>query len=102
VLYFEYEFSIGLFKAYISSVSTFHEFLITGDFNTHVDDLTDSNADLASKINSNCEFFLFVDDAKLFRYIGKQSISMIVGHFPQDIPPLVNPRIFPSDIFPLG
>jgi len=29
----------------ISSVSTFpHEFLITGDFNIHVDDLTDSNA----------------------------------------------------------
>jgi len=50
------------FQTLISSISTTpHEFLITGDFNIHVDDLTDSNA---------LKFILFLDHANLTQHVS--------------------------------
>jgi len=50
------------FSTLISSVSTSpHEFLITGDFNIHVDDLTDSNA---------IQFLSLLDHANLTQHVS--------------------------------
>jgi exonuclease III len=57
------------FKTLISSFSTSHEFFITGDFNIHVDDQSDSNdtqffsllnhANLAQHVNFPIDFLTF-------------------------------------------
>ena len=50
------------FQTLITSVSTtLHEFVITGDFNIHVDDLTDSNA---------IQFISLLDSANLTQQVS--------------------------------
>jgi exonuclease III len=88
------------FQTLISSVSTTpHEFIITGDFNIHVDDLTDSNA---------AQFTSLLDHANLIQHVsfpthlGSHTLDLVITTADTTLSPCLNYLpVSPSDHFPV-
>ena len=88
------------FQTLISSISTTpYEFLITGDFNIHVDDLTDSNA---------LKFISLLDLANLTQHVPfsthchSHTLDLVITTSDSSLSPTFTPSpIFPSDHIPV-
>jgi len=88
------------FQTLISSVSTSHyEFLITGDFNIHVDDLTDSNV---------IQFLSLLDHANLTQLVlfpthrHSHTLDLVITSANFTLSPTVTSLpISPTDHFPI-
>ena len=88
------------FRTLISSVSTTpHEFVITGDFNIHVDDSTDSNA---------IQFISLLDSANLIQHVSfpthrhSHTLDLVITSANSTLSPtLTFSPISPSDHFPI-
>ena len=88
------------FKTLISSISTLpHDFLITGDFNIHVDDLTDSNT---------LQFISLLDLANLTQHVSfpthrlNHTLDLVITPSDSKLCPVISQYpISPSDHFPI-
>jgi len=86
------------FQTLISSVSTSHEFLITGDFSIRVDDLTDSNA---------IQFLSLLDHANLTRHVlfpthrNAHTLDLVITSANSTLSPTVTLPISTTDHFPV-
>ena len=88
------------FQTLISSISTSpHEFLITGDFNIHVDDLTDSNA---------IQFLSLLDHANLTQHVSfpthqhSHTLDLVITSANSALSPtVISLPISPTDHLPI-
>jgi len=87
------------FQTLISSVSTSpHEFLITADFNIHVDDLADSNA---------IQFLSILDHANLTQHVSfptnrhSHTLDLVITSANSTLSPNVTSLPSPTDHFPI-
>ena len=88
------------FQTLVSSASTTpHEFLITGDFNIHVDDLTDSNT---------TQFMSLLDHANLTQHVSfpthchSHTLDLVITSTDSTLSPSLSySPISPSDHFPV-
>jgi len=87
------------FQTLISNVSTSHKFLMTGDFNIHVDDLTDSNA---------IQFLSLLDHANLTQHVSfpthrhSHTLDLVTTSANSTLSPTVmSYYISPADHFPI-
>jgi len=90
------------FQTLISSVSTSHEFLTTGDFNTHVDDLADSNAKTVRQFVSLLDHANFTQHVLFPTHPHFHTLDLIITSANSTLSPTVfSLPISPTDHFPI-